>query len=95
MKSSNSFFLPQEVGVIFHHWHNGMDAIYGVGSLAIAGKPISKEYAQEAISLLVNCKDYWTMRSPSKEGSDNIQELAMLIELLERNITLLSLTTNS
>lgn len=86
MKQMNSFFLPKEVGQFFHYWHEGMDAVYRVGSLAVAEKPIPREEAEKAIAILRNCKkDEIISRSRDRE------ELSMLIELLTKNIVLLDL----
>ena len=49
MPESN-VYLP--LGLLLHNWHNGMDAVYGVGSNLVAGQDSTPEQVDEAIAIL-------------------------------------------
>lgn len=66
-----------EMGVLLHHWHIGMDAIYGVGSMWYAGRPARRDQVERAAALLRGCRRMVHL------DDDDRAELEQLIEHLE------------
>lgn len=91
------------IGGLLHHWHVGMDAIYGVGSYLVHNrdtKPMKppKEQVERAIALLEKNKRSEEGQISLSEGSKaahekNIRELSFLLDVLNKMLQTEGATT--
>lgn len=78
-KRTEAIFFDEAIGTRLCQWHDGMDAIYAVGSSAIALHPVPPNVVRDAVSLLERNLAQVRTNSPHDE---NIEELMDLIEEL-------------
>lgn|GEM_PF-4308324 len=79
-KRSEEIYFDESIGNRLCQWHGGMDAIYAVGSSAIAHQPVPPTVVQDAISLLEQGLNQVQVNDPHDE---NVEELRDLIEELK------------
>jgi hypothetical protein len=75
--------LPKDLGLKLCEWHSSAsDPIYQVGSSAIAGKPVTRELLEKALTNLEYCwKD--TEMNPGRYDTETVDSLADLIDEIE------------
>jgi len=74
--------LPRYLATKFHNWHNGMDAVYAVGSQISAGIDLNLNSVIDAKCLLkvdLECGEF--------TGENDVKELELLISLLDAVIS--------
>ena len=68
-----------EIAEKMHHWHIGMDAVYGVGSMWFAGCSARRDQVEIAVQLLRPCQHM-------PLSSDDRAELDLIISYLNEKL---------